>query len=134
MSIYRRDVVSPEWEPTPYNLAGPEADEQELGFHARATKSIEWALVPYRVFPEGGIFEHDRAWFSEHDIECYATLDGEDLILIRNLWHGFPDPPEWGLASRPSGRSDIKWREWGYVPDLPKAWIVPVRDTVPMSD
>jgi hypothetical protein len=58
-------------------------------------------------------------------VEFVASHDGEDLLLIRNIWFGFPDPPEWGLASRPNGRNDVKWMQWGYFADLPSRWIVP---------
>lgn len=36
-----------------------------------------------------------------------ASAHVEELgfqLLIQNTWHGWPDPPEWGLASR--SRSD----------------------------
>jgi hypothetical protein len=52
-------------------------------------------------------------------------MDGEDLLLIRNIWFGFPDPPEWGLASRPTGMSDADWKHWGHFPDIPEAWVLP---------
>ena len=133
MSIYRRDDVSPEWEPIPYDMKGPAADEQELGFHQRAIKSIGWKLIPFEAFPTDGIFGHDRGWFIKNEIECYATFEGEDLLLIRNLWHGFPDPPEWGLASRPSEKV-VPWSMWGHVPSLPKAWIVPSKEITQLDD
>ena len=125
MSIYRRDEVFPEWEPIPWGLAADLADEQERGFHQRALKMIAWQVVPYKAFPGEGIFGKQRAWFAEHEIDFYASVEAEDLVLIRNPWHGFPDPPEWGLASRPSGRGDLKWASWGHFPDIPKAWLVP---------
>jgi hypothetical protein len=125
VSIYRRDEVFPEWEPIPWGLAADAADEQEQGFHHRALKHIAWRAVPYKSFPGEGIFGHQHDWFAGHDIEFYASFDGEDLVLIRNLWHGFPDPPEWGLASRPLGRPDVEWESWGHFPKIPEAWSVP---------
>lgn len=125
MSIYRRDDASPEWEPMPWDLAGEAADEQEAGFHRRAITPISWQPVPYQSFPKEGVFGHRKDWFAEHEVEFYASLDGEDLLLIRNPWHGFPDPPEWGLASRPSGRNDLRWVGWGHFPELPNAWALP---------
>ena len=122
MSIYKRDDVFPEWEPIPWDMGGDAADEQERGFHSRALQIIEWRPVPFDSFPTGGIFGHQRDWFSEHEIDFYASHDGEDLVLIRNGWNGFPDPPEWGLASRPAGRKDMKWEMRGHVPNLPETW------------
>lgn len=125
MSIYNRDAVSPEWEPIPWGLAGHAADQQEREFRSRSLKEIEWQAVPYKRFPSEGIFGHQRDWFAEHEIDFYASFDGEDFVLIRNPWHGYPDPPEWALASRPAERRDLKWALWGHFPDLPSAWSVP---------
>jgi hypothetical protein len=126
MSIYRRDEVFPEWEPMPWGLGEAEADQQEIGFHARALKPILWIPAPWKSFPKSGIFGHERDWFVSNDIAFYSTFDDEDLILIRNTWHSFPDPPEWGLASRPEGKAGTVWAMWGHFPELPRAWQVPV--------
>ncbi len=125
MSIFKRDDVFPEWEPVPWDAKGPQVDEQERGFHQRALKLLVWTKIDWMNFPENGIFGRDRHWFVSHDIEYVTTFDGEDLILIRNIWFGFPDPPEWGLASRPAGDADASWQMWGHFPALPAAWLVP---------
>ncbi len=126
LGIFRRDAVLPEWEAIPYDLTGEAAEEQRRGFHARASKPIICAPVPFKTFPAAGIFGHARDWFSDNEIACYASFDGEDLLLIQNTWHGFPDPPEWGLASRPAGTAVARWAMWGHFPKLPTAWTVPV--------
>lgn len=125
MSIYIRDDVFPEWEPVPWTLRGSEADEQERGFHQRATKTIIWRGVSLHEFPAAGIFGESRDWFSRNEINFIATLDGEDLVLIQEAWFGFPDPPEWGLATRPTGQHDKSWQAWGHFSRLPARWIVP---------
>lgn len=125
LSIYRRHDVFPEWEPIPWDAKGPQVDEQERGFHQRALKPLIWTKVDWKDFPEKGIFGRDRDWFSSHDVEFVTTFDDEDLILIRNTWSGFPDPPEWGLASRPAGNVEATWEMWGHFPALPGAWRVP---------
>lgn len=122
MGIYKRDDVNPEWEPIPWDAEGPEVDEQDRGFRERARKPLVWTKLDWNNFPHGGIFGRDRGWFVGHDIEYVTTFDGEDLILIRNPWSGFPDPPEWGLASRPAGDMEAAWQMWGHFPDLPAAW------------
>lgn len=124
MSIYRRHEVFPEWEPFPYTLTGDVADEQEEGFHARAQTSIEWKRIPWKDLPDDGIFGKDKDWLSSVDAEYFASTDKEDLLLIQNVWHGFPDPPEWGLISKPGGQ-DVAWTHWGHFPDLPAPWLVP---------
>ncbi|MBN3726007.1 hypothetical protein [Burkholderia sp. Ac-20379] len=125
MNLYRRDDVFPAWEPIPWNMTGAAVDAQELGFHVRARKPIHWTCTPWHDFPQSGIFGRDREWFSSNDIAFYATFEGEELILIQNTWHGFPDPPEWGLASRPAGQAEASWSQWGHFPDLPTAWVMP---------
>lgn len=125
MAIYNRNHWNPEWEPIPWDANGPEVDEQEKGFKARALKPLIWWKVDWRDFPAEGIFGHDRDWFASHDIAFVTTFDGEDLVLIDRVWFGWPDPPRWGLASRPQGRSDVRWKMWGSFPDLPDAWLVP---------
>lgn len=125
LNIYKRDDVFPEWEPTPWDLKGVQADLQEAGFHRRAQNPLAWVKIAWGSFPVEGIFGRDRAWFANNEIEYCTTFEGEDYLLIRNTWHGFPDPPEWGLASRPSGQTNDEWQKWGHFPTLPPAWSVP---------
>lgn len=125
MSIYQRHEVFPEWEPIPWDAKGPGVDEQEKGFHVRSLKPIGWTKIDWRNFPQGGIFRHDRDWFSRNNIAYVATFGGEELLLIQRDWFGFPDPPEWALASRPAGHDLVKWTMWGSFPNLPVAWTVP---------
>jgi hypothetical protein len=125
MSIYKRDDVLPEWEPIPWQATGPQADEQEKGFHQRSLKPLAWTKVDWKNFPENGIFGHDRDWFSRHDIAYVTAFDDEDLILIQNTWFGFPNPPQWGLASRPAGNAEASWELWGHFRNLPADWMVP---------
>lgn len=117
-----RDPFFPDWEPIPWDAKGPRVDEQERGFQERARKPLAWTKVDWNDFPAGGVLGKDRDWFVDNDIEYVTTFDGENLILIRNAWSGFPDPPEWGLASRPARDEQAKWQPWGYFPDLPAAW------------
>jgi hypothetical protein len=125
MSIYKRHDVLPEWEPIPWNAEGPQVDEQERGFHQRALKPLVWTKVDWKNFPEEGILGQNRDWFISLDIAYVTTFDDEDLILIANTYFGWPDPPRWGLASRPSGKAEARWVPWGCFPDLPTAWSVP---------
>ena len=125
MSIYGRDEIDPEWEPAPWPMDPDAAAKQELGFHARAQIAIDWQPIPWDPFPEDGLLGHTREWFSSADVSFYAVHDGEDLILIDNVWSGFPDPPRWGLATRPSGHEHKSWTRWGHFRDIPQAWRVP---------
>lgn len=121
------------WEPIPWDAPQPIADEQRRGFLVRAAKSIIWSRLDPAAFPAQGIFGHDRDWFISRDIDFFATFDGEHLLLIRNTYSGFPDPPEWGLASRPASPPASRlasgdgnpWTPWGHFESLPNGWWVP---------
>lgn len=125
MSIYRRDEILPEWEPAPWPMEPVAADEQERGFHKRAQMPIQWQPIPWKTFPDERIFSHTKDWLSSVDAAYYASLGNEDFLLIDNTWSGWPDPPRWGLASRPSDQNDLQWDRWGHFPELPPAWHVP---------
>ncbi|MEO0441253.1 MAG: hypothetical protein AAF067_10285 [Pseudomonadota bacterium] len=124
MSIYKRDAVNPEWEPVPWNARGHKADAQEKAFHERALKPIVWRKIDWERIPEGGLFGFSKEDLQSRDISWFAEHDGEELLLIDNIWFGFPDPPRWGLAWRPAGQAEAKWQHLGHFPDLPKAWCL----------
>jgi hypothetical protein len=113
------------WEADPWHASGAVAEAQLAGFRARAAKPIEWE--PIRSAGPTVFGVSVREWIGR-DVEYYTTHDGEDLLLMRLGWHGFPDPPEWRLATRPSGNLEGPWAMWGYFADLPQAWIVPAGD------
>jgi hypothetical protein len=48
MSIYKRHDVFPEWEPIPWDVKGPQVDEQERGFHQRALKRLIWTKINWK--------------------------------------------------------------------------------------
>lgn len=110
------------WEADPWDASDAVADSQLAGFYERAGKAIIW----FPVHQAGSsLFGAEIGKFSKADVKFYATHAGEDMVLMQLDWHGFPDPPEWRLATRPSNRSDIRWSSWGYFADLPERWIMP---------
>lgn len=113
------------WESWPWDLTAEAAAKQRKGYDIRAAKAISWQAVPLSAFPQEGIFGHGRDWFISNDIAFFSTTDGENLLLVQNTWHGFPDPPEWGLASRPVNQNDKRWDQWGFFPKIPRKWRVP---------
>jgi len=125
VSIYNRDEILPEWESVPWKLSGTAENEQEQGFHERTLKNIVWQNIDWNNFPEAGIFGRFTPWLQERDVSYFATHDDEQLLLIDNIWNGWPDPPRWGLVSQPIGVEDAPWQHWGHFPDLPKAWRLP---------
>jgi hypothetical protein len=114
-----------EWEPTLWNAEPSRAREQREGFDQRSIKPLVWTKIDSNDFPEEGVFGHDLRWFISHDIAYVTTFEGDDMVLIQNTYFGFPDPPEWGMAARPTGTTTVGWKLWGYFSDLPHAWQIP---------
>ncbi|MGC4003285.1 MAG: hypothetical protein QM811_09180 [Pirellulales bacterium] len=124
-----RHDVDPEWEPIPWDAKGVQVERQKTGFQQRAMKPLVWLKVDLNDFPNNGILGYDRDWFSGNEVEFVTTYDHEDLILIQHAWFGFPDPPEWGLASRPAANIEARWEMWGHFPQLPSGWSFPGQRT-----
>ncbi|WP_270728557.1 hypothetical protein [Shimia sp. Alg240-R146] len=117
--------VLPDWEPVPWPMEVKAAEKQKKGFLKRAERAIRWNPVLWESFPAEGIFGKKRAWFQSHDIAYVASLEDEYLILMDNVYFGWPDPPRWGLASRSKAQSYDDWSHWGHFPDIPEAWELP---------
>jgi len=129
MAIYKRGGIDPEWEQMPLNMKRADADTQENGFHQRAMKPIQWRPILWLDPTSDGLFGETRNWLRSLDAEYYALHDGEDLLLISNVYSGWPDPPEWGLATRPTPETPTAggWSHWGHFANLPKAWGMPAK-------
>ncbi|MDK4716632.1 hypothetical protein [Rhizobium sp. CNPSo 4039] len=118
----RMNSTSNDWEADPWDATDEVADLQFAGFQNRAAKAIAWASI---FGADQSLFGMEASDLRSFDAEFYATCDGEDMLLMRLIWHGFPDPPEWRLATRPSNRGDLPWASWGYFADLPESWRIP---------
>ena len=120
----RVNSTSNDWETVPWDTSDKIADEQLRGFQERSVKPIHWNAVRDLASHEDTLFGLARQWFVSRDVEFYAEHDGEQLLLIQLTWHGFPDPPEWGLVSR-LGAESGPWSQWGYFAHLPASWSFP---------
>lgn len=118
----RMNSASNTWEADPWDASDAVANSQLAGFQCRAEKHIAWSSIRHAVSP---VFGTDREKLIGADVEFIATHDGEEMLLMRLAWHGFPDPPEWRLATRPCGQKEQPWSTWGYFADLPEAWSLP---------
>ncbi len=116
----RMNSASNAWEADPWDASDEIADAQLAGFHERAAKPIDWTSIRKN---DDSIFGIASAELSGADVEYYATHDGEEMLLMQLAWHGFPDPPEWRLVTRPSDRADL-WVSWGHFEDLPEKWKI----------
>ncbi|OJW58050.1 MAG: hypothetical protein BGO57_12435 [Sphingomonadales bacterium 63-6] len=118
----RINSVSNDWEADPWDASDEVADAQLSGFKLRANKPLEW--IPIRTSGQS-IFGIDVSKLTSADVKFYTTHDGEEMLLMQLTWHGWPDPPEWRLASRPHGSKKSSWSSWGYFSELPRAWTMP---------
>lgn len=119
--IERMNSASNQWEPDPWDASDAEAASQFEGFEIRSAKPLIW--FPIRS-AKGLVFGTDAQKLINADVEYFATYDDEDMILMRLAWHGFPDPPEWRLATRPSSGRQEPWKVWGYFAKLPDPWVL----------
>ena len=110
-----------EWEADPWDASDAIADCQLAGFRERAQQGIVWRAVGD---VSQSLFGIERQELLLADVAYFATHDGEDMLLMQLIWHGFPDPPEWRLATRSEGSGD-PWRSWGYFATIPSAWQLP---------
>lgn len=120
----RMNSAANDWEAVPWGASDDIADAQLKGYRERCSKPIQWQAVR-NIARKAKLFGLEKQWLTSRDIEYFAEHDGEQLLLIQLAWHGFPDPPEWGLVSRPAGNETAQWSEWGYFAHLPTRWSVP---------
>jgi hypothetical protein len=118
----RMNSASNRWEPDPWDATDEVADHQLAGFEIRACRKLDWLSLDSA--PEV-LFGYERSKLRALDVEYFATANGEDMMLLHLVWHGFPDPPEWRLASRESGANGLQWETWGYFAEIPELWSLP---------
>lgn len=118
----RMNSATNEWEADPWDASDEVADAQLTGFRLRALEPIKWCAIRNSDIPVFGI---DLQKLLSADVEFHASHEGEALLLMRSPWHGFPDPPEWRLASKSLSIAEAEWTSWGYFADLPDAWEMP---------
>ena len=121
----RMNSASNAWEADPWDASDAIAEVQLTGFRERAAKAIEWTSMRNAG---ASVFSIEIEKLIGADVAFFATHDGEELLLMQSVWHGFPDPPEWRLAARANG-SDDQWSSWGHFADLPDNWQLPPSDS-----
>jgi hypothetical protein len=110
------------WEADPWDASDAIADAQLAGFELRAAKPVRWTTIGRGGDEIFGIAVRKLAGL---DVTFLAEHGGEEMLVMQLLWHGFPDPPEYRLATRPAGQTDVSWSSWGYFDAPPTAWIMP---------
>ncbi|AOU94482.1 uncharacterized protein AruCF_3591 [Achromobacter ruhlandii] len=87
--------------------------------------AVGWQSIPFGDLPAEGLFGLTADQLSSAEAVCHATVQDEHWVLTQLLWHGFPDPPEWGLWTRPRDAAGRPWTSWGQFAALPPAWRLP---------
>ncbi|WP_448661314.1 hypothetical protein ACG3SL_11740 [Sphingomonas sp. CJ20] len=93
------------------------------GFDARAGWPLDWRRAGSAEWPTGHALGRDHEWARRTGTGFVAEFDDETLFLIDRDWFGWPDPPQWSLASHDRARD--KWQLWGSFDDVPSAWKLP---------
>jgi hypothetical protein len=117
----RMNSADNSWEADPWDASDTVADAQLAGFTLRSVMAIDWRSVRHAGPMVFGLAVQQLIGA---DVAFVAECNGEDMLLMQLDWHGFPDPPEWRLATRPSG-GESPWESWGYFAEVPGAWRLP---------
>ncbi len=93
------------------------------GFRERAKWPLIWQHAEAENWPAMQALGDDHDWARKTGAGFVAEQGKERLFLIDRDWFGWPDPPQWGLASVDTVTET--WNLWGNFSDLPAAWTVP---------
>lgn len=93
------------------------------GYRERASWPLTWRRAGLTDWPAISALGDDHDWARKTGTGFVAEFGNETLFLIDRDWFGWPDPPQWGLASFDAAKGE--WNLWGNFSDLPHAWTVP---------
>ncbi|WP_434405745.1 hypothetical protein [Sphingobium sp. DN12] len=113
------------WEANPWKLGFFKARSMKSGYRERIAWPLEWRPAAENDWPPMSELGDDHDWARKMGTGFVAEFGNEILYLIDRDWFGWPDPPQWGLAS--FDRTSETWRLWGNFSDLPINWTVPVQ-------
>ena len=97
-----------------------DADSSE---HPRLWPAVDWRIAETEDWPPVEPMGRDFDWARRMGTGFVADFDKKRWFLFHRDWFGWPDPPEWSLASY-----DIVGGAWLFYNDfdvLPKNWSVP---------
>ena len=101
---------------------------KRLGLTGRsATSPATWPTTTWRPaatkdWPPTELVEGDLDWMRKTGTGYVSEFDGKKWFLFDRDWFGWPDPPEWGLASYQASEG---WRFFDDFDVLPEGWTVP---------
>ena len=102
---------------------------KRLGFKTgrSATSPASWPAATWRPaatedWPQTDLLEGDLDWMRKVGTGYVSEFNGKMWFLFHRDWFGWPDPPEWGLASY---KANEGWRFFDDFDVLPGNWTVP---------
>jgi hypothetical protein len=84
--------------------------------------AVSWRPATTEDWPPTKLLQGDLDWMRRTGTGYVSEFDGKRWFLFDRDWFGWPDPPEWGLASYEPSRG---WRFFDDFDVLPENWIVP---------
>ena len=102
---------------------------KRLGFTMgrSASSPDSWPAVTWRPaltedWPPTELVQNDLDWMRKTGTGYVSEFNGKRWFLFDRDWFGWPDPPEWGLASH---EAEEGWRFFDDFDLLPENWVVP---------
>ena len=111
------------WEANPWKAGFLRSRSMKKGYRERASWPLTWRRAGLNDWPAISALGDDHDWARKMGTGFIAEFGDEVLFLIDRDWFGWPDPPQWGLASFYAASGE--WQLWGNFSDLPSAWTVP---------
>jgi hypothetical protein len=93
------------------------------GCNERIQLLLDWRRATEADWPPEHALADDVDWSRQMGVGFVAEAGDEKLFLFSRDWFGWPDPPEWGLAS--FNKVNGEWHLWGSFDVLPSTWKVP---------
>jgi hypothetical protein len=82
-----------------------------------------WRPATIEDWPPSDLLQGDLDWMRKTGTGYVSEFHGKRWFLFDRDWFGWPDPPEWGLASYEAAGEG--WQFFDDFDVLPKNWIVP---------
>lgn len=89
----------------------------------RTNWPLLWRLAGAEDGPPSALLGNDFDWANKTGTGFVAHHGDETLYLIDRDWFGWPDPPQWSLASY--DRRQDRHYVWGDFAECPPAWRLP---------
>ena len=96
---------------------------RRAGFRLRADWPLLWRFAALEDWPPCALLGDDFDWANKTGTGFVADHGDETLYLIDRDWFGWPDPPQWSLASYDRRRD--RYYFWGDFNECRPAWRLP---------